>query len=138
MQPETRIFFTFPAFFSSAISKMFSMASSQAEARKPQVFTTTTSAPSGPAWTVLPAAWAAAIICSQFTWFLAQPREINATLYAIVSLLPGLAGEMWSQRISKRPLFRLGARGWASEYPRVTRDKNSPFSGAKTSRITGA
>ena len=114
MQPLTRIFFTLPAFFSSAISRMLSMASSQADARKPQVFTTTTSAPSGEAWTVLPAAWAAAIICSQFTWFLAQPREINATLYAIVSLLPGLAGEIVCQRMSKRPLFRLGVRGRAS------------------------
>jgi len=47
MQPVTKIFFTCPAFFSSAISKMFSMASSQADARKPQVFTTTTSQPSG-------------------------------------------------------------------------------------------
>ena len=55
----------------------------------------------------------------------------------LLLLDPGLAGEMWSQRISKRPLFRLGARGWASEYPRVTRDKNSPFSGAKASRMTG-
>ena len=59
---------------------MLSMASSQADARKPQVFTTTTSAPSGSAWMAWPAAWTDAIICSQFTWFLAQPREMNDTL----------------------------------------------------------
>ena len=55
MQPLTRIFFTLPAFFSSAISRMLSMASSQADARKPQVFTTTTSAPSGSTWMLWPA-----------------------------------------------------------------------------------
>ena len=43
------------------------MASSQAEDKKPQVFTTTTSAPSGAAWMVYPAFWQVAIICSQFT-----------------------------------------------------------------------
>ena len=67
MQPVTRIFCTWPARFSSAISRMLSMASSQADCRKPQVFTTTTSAPSGWAWMVWPAAWTEAIICSQFT-----------------------------------------------------------------------
>ena len=47
MQPVTKIFLSLPAFFSSAMARMFSMASSQADARKPQVFTTTTSQPSG-------------------------------------------------------------------------------------------
>ena len=74
------------------------MASSQAEARKPQVFTTATSAPAGSAWMVWPAAWTAAIICSQFTWFLAQPREIKETLYgtectSMVGFLPGRRGQ---------------------------------------------
>ena len=50
MQPVTRIFLIFPSFFNSAISKMFSMASPQADAKKPQVFTTTTSQPSGSVW----------------------------------------------------------------------------------------
>ena len=67
MQPVTRIFFSFPAFFSSAICKMLSMASSHAEERKPQVFTTATSAPAGSADTVCPAACTVAIICSQLT-----------------------------------------------------------------------
>jgi hypothetical protein len=67
MQPVTRIFLIWPACFSAAISRMLSMASSQADWRKPQVFTTATSAPAGSAWTVWPAAVTAAIICSQFT-----------------------------------------------------------------------
>ena len=48
------------------------------------MFTTTTSAPSGWTWMVWPAAWTEAIICSQFTWFLAQPREIKEMLYGTI------------------------------------------------------
>ena len=46
MQPVTRIFLSFPAFFSSAMRRMCSMASSLALVRKPQVLITATSAPS--------------------------------------------------------------------------------------------
>ncbi len=65
---------------STASSRMLSMASSQAEARKPQVFTTAMSAPAGDGVSSWPADWTRDIICSQLTWFLAQPRERKYTL----------------------------------------------------------
>ena len=80
MQPVTMIFLSLPSFLSSAISKILSMASSQAEAKNPQVLTTATSAPSGERTTLCPACCTVAIICSQLTWFLAQPREMKETL----------------------------------------------------------
>ena len=79
MQPVTMIFLSLPSFLSSAISRMLSMASSQADARKPQVLTTATSEPSGAGAISYPACWTVAIICSQLTWFLAQPREMKDT-----------------------------------------------------------
>ena len=72
MQPVTRIFLSLPAFFSSAMARMFSMASSFALERKPQVLTT-----SGGGQSSMPASRHRAIICSQLTIFFAQPSEIK-------------------------------------------------------------
>ena len=70
------------------------MASSLALSIKPQVLMTTTSAPAGSSSRVCPASRHSAIICSVFTRFLAQPREIKDTFTFVTScfvdLLPQL------------------------------------------------
>ena len=77
MQPVTKIFLSLPAFFSSAMARMFSMASSFALERKPQVLTTAASQPSGDGQSSMPTSRHRAIICSQLTIFFAQPSEIK-------------------------------------------------------------
>ena len=58
---------------------MVSMASLLALSIKPQVLMTTTSLPGQSSWTVMPAWRHRAIICSVFTRFLSQPRDMNDT-----------------------------------------------------------